>query len=117
MLGMWSFFLAGICFKTVLDAKGALGTQNFLSYLRVFSSWIGECWKRLLGVGWSHNPWNCAQNVWMRTRFSGDHRGGAGWWLDSVTSEDFSNLNNSMILNAQFKEFEFYEWSKLECHP
>lgn len=33
------------------DAKGTFGKRRFLSYIRVFSSWIGKCWKRLLRGG------------------------------------------------------------------
>lgn len=107
-VGNVGLFLAGICFKCE-------GKWNFLSYLRVFSSWIWEVLgEAAQGLGWRHNPWNSGQNGWMRTRFGGDHR---GWWLDLVISEEFSDPNNSMIQNARFKGFGFWGGSELECHP
>lgn len=107
-VGNVGLFLAGIWFKAVLGCKGNVWEVAFSQLFQSFPHGLGSVGRGCSGVEWSHNPWNYAQNEGMRAWFS------AGWWLDLVISGDFSNLNNSMVRNAQFKEFEFWEQSKLK---
>lgn len=71
--------------------RGALGWIS-----GTISSWKGlsRTASGCPGQGWSDHPWKSPNNVCMwhwGTRFGGVH-GGAGWWLDSMTSEFFSNF-------------------------
>lgn len=59
-------FLAGICFKPSREGWEVEFSRFSRSLFLVDWEVLKEAAR---GVGSGHNPWNCAQNVWMRTGF------------------------------------------------